>query len=54
MSQWPVLVTSSSILGMSLMEGKEDIFAECKEKFWPTLMVSITFTNNAWKMLIIK
>ena len=29
--------------GMSLMEGKEDIFAECREKFWPTLMVSIQF-----------
>ena len=35
-------------LGMSLMEGKEDIFAECREKFWPTLMVSSSsyYINN--------
>ena len=26
--------------GMSLMEGKEDLFAECKEKFVPTFTVS--------------
>ena len=30
------------------MEGKEDIFAECREKFWPTLMVSSSsyYINN--------
>ena len=28
---------------MSAMEGREDIFKECKEKFWNTLKVSCQF-----------
>jgi len=42
------LVTAPPILatfyvGMSVMEGKKDVFAECKEKFLPTLKTSCQF-----------
>jgi len=45
----PILATFYT--GMSLMEGKEDIFAECKEKFWPTLQVRYIqpfFSREKW------
>ena len=34
------------LLGMSMMEGKEDVFKELKEKFKSTFMVS---SQVAWK-----
>jgi len=58
----PILATFYT--GMSLMEGKEDIFAECREKFWPTLMsscmfwipaqaVNFTFLPTSWRVVYI-
>jgi len=37
------IILSTFYVAMSAMEGREDIFKECKEKFWNTLKVSCQF-----------
>jgi len=37
------IILSLFYTGLSLMEGKEDIFKECREKFKSTFMVSCIF-----------
>lgn len=47
---------SSSFLsppGMSIMAGKKNIFAECREKFWTTYMVSSSSSTKIWGFLLV-